>query len=1123
MTISLEEWKEKKTKSKDEGFTLTIANAVSKYLNALIDDRPKRRTRWIWELLQNAHDASIASDKRLVASIRDNSEELIFLHNGSGFTIEQIQRLIFHGSTKVEDEETIGRYGSGFLTTHLLSWDIDVSGQLDNDQWFDFRLSRNPESVNALSTSMNQAWDDFNPVTSLREPMPERFTTRFKYPITEIWAKDAVQEGNTTLKQYAPFVVVFNKAFYSIDINEPCEISSFKVVQRCLSIRSGLWEINVIQSINENQTEMKYLLAQEKKASVTVPLRLIGDRLECLSVENIPRLFVAFPLMGTESFSFPAVINGNRKFLKPNENRDGVDLGQGNQLDSDTNRKNQAVIKEACALLTHLFQHAASNGWHHVYRWAEIPAIQEENEWLRECITKNFIESILQSRAILTESGKVIMPGDARLPLAENDENIRELWDLLNDLRGYQEKLPRRDEAIGWCKVIQSWARANECEVLNLPNVGVIDGPKLASHIENRCSHLRDLQNLLQENVCAVDWLNRLYKFLRKDNKIDAVIRGNRLVLNQADEFNPLKCLHRDQDIGEELKDIAELLGWQRIRHQLRDPRLISLDTEQGADDWDSKYIFERLYTQIQKQATRIQEQAKPDPSDDFKEASAQLFAWIVSKKNYSRLGGFPAFAADGKSVLVLPNPGPDSNPPLAPVPAWSEGLEEFDDLFPENRILANDFFKEEYPPEVWEQLDEQGCIRWNMIIPSNKTDLKLLSPEVYGDDKDHETDETIAGATDFAERVAIMDRVRNKRERGYLFWRFLTEWLIKADDQYLEVRTAKCNSCEDNISHEYHMAAWLEPVRNNLWIHNDKDKRRFNPNVQELARLLRDNGWKINSLDENPDIVKLLKAIGVTPSDLRLKFVADDEEKRDEVINLATTLYDRPQLVSHIQANENLPQNLEKILEATEGDLSQVVKDAEERKEQQDRVAENRDFGKRVENWVKQILEQKLSPKGFSVTPKHTGSDLEISEETFDISTQEIIQNEKTWLVEVKGTRVQNVKLSFEQTKNALDESQEFLLCVVPIPEDTEPKFETVRESMRFIKNIHKKLGSRVVSLCNSIDGQKAVMDNIPDDTAPGINLDFEKGKAGIRVNKSLWEDENIGLPLKKLAENLK
>ena len=407
------------------------------------------------------------------------------------------------------------------------------------------------------------------------------------------------------------------------------------------------------------------------------------------------------------------------------------------------------------------------------------------------------------------------------------------------------------------------------------------------------------------------------------------------------------------------------------------------------------------------------------------------------------------------------------------------------------------------------------------MIIQRDETDLKLLSPEVYGDDKDHETNETIAGATDFVERVAIMDRVRNSRERAYLFWRFLTEWLIKMDNQYLEVEKAKCNSCGEDIFHEYHLAAWLEPVRNNLWIQNNKDKRRFNPNAYELARLLRDNGWKLNSLDENPDAAKLLEAIDVSPSDLRLEFIAEDKEKRDDLINLATTLYDSPQLVQHIQNNENLPQNLEKIVVMNNGDLSQVVKDAEERKEQQDRVDENRDFGKQVENWVKQILEQILKPKGFSVTPKHTGSDLEILPETFDISTQKITRNGKKWLIEVKGTRVQNVKMSFEQTKSALDKREEFLLCVVPIPEKKQPDFDTVRENIFFIKNIYEKLGNRVATLCSSIDKQRDVEDNIPNDTSAGIVLDFERGKAGIRVQKSLWEDE--GFPLEDLAEYLK
>jgi len=48
-------------------------------------------------------------------------ESFIFSHNGAPFTSREILHLIFHGSTKRESTGTIGRYGTGFLTTHVLS------------------------------------------------------------------------------------------------------------------------------------------------------------------------------------------------------------------------------------------------------------------------------------------------------------------------------------------------------------------------------------------------------------------------------------------------------------------------------------------------------------------------------------------------------------------------------------------------------------------------------------------------------------------------------------------------------------------------------------------------------------------------------------------------------------------------------------------------------------------------------------------------------------------------------------------------------------------------------------------------------------------------------------------
>jgi Holliday junction resolvase len=318
-------------------------------------------------------------------------------------------------------------------------------------------------------------------------------------------------------------------------------------------------------------------------------------------------------------------------------------------------------------------------------------------------------------------------------------------------------------------------------------------------------------------------------------------------------------------------------------------------------------------------------------------------------------------------------------------------------------------------------------------------------------------------------------------------------------------------------------------PVRNNRWIRLPKDKW-TSADAQSLASLFRDNGWPPSSIDGNSAAVGLLKAIGVSLSDLKLEFITENSEQRNELVNTMTELHqaiggDLSQIrtvVRHMQDNEDLSQNLEKLLETTEGDLSQVLEYAEERQNRQRRGYENQRLGSKVEKLVKAILEK----EGFSVERTGSGSDFEISEDTDDITTLDIVQDDQSWLIEVKSTQTENdhqsVRMSSKQAQTAVEKKGEFLLCIVPIgSENTEPDLETVRGNMRFIKNIHEKLGSRVATLCESIEEQEEVLANTPDDTSSGVDLDFKAGKAGIRVAKFVWEDE--GFQLENLAEQLK
>ena len=222
------------------------AQSVLNHLKALESNRAHVRTRWIWELLQNARDASVGSNGRLVASVEQSKDKITFQHNGDNFSLEEIAHLIYHGSTKVENEGTIGQYGSGFLATHLLSPEIDVSGRIEDGRRFDFRLRRELGSVGELSKSMQQAADDFERSLS-QNTTQDSFTTEFRYPLLSD-VSEVVEVGIAALKKCAPFVVAFNPEFSVVRINTPSGRAEFSVTERTFMDQTRFESVTVSEN-----------------------------------------------------------------------------------------------------------------------------------------------------------------------------------------------------------------------------------------------------------------------------------------------------------------------------------------------------------------------------------------------------------------------------------------------------------------------------------------------------------------------------------------------------------------------------------------------------------------------------------------------------------------------------------------------------------------------------------------------------------------------------------------------------------------------------------------------------------------------------------------------------------
>ena len=1084
------------------------------------------RKRWVWELLQNAHDAKQVEDKRSITiKIRYSKGELVFLHNGKGFNASEIAHVIKSGSTKDEaDETTHGQYGTGLLTTHLLSPKMQISGLFQDSGisiWFDFPLVRDDDSPEALRKSLDKAEKSFNCSFSQNKPSKlGDFTTRFGLPICEEDAQKTVRTGIETLKQSAPYVLIFNETFRSITIEDHEGTLCFEVVA-LPKPDIPIQQIIVMEHKNGNANERGYLLSQDKeKTSVIVPLELNKERNVCLSVDKTPRLFKGLPLVDTESFSFPAVIN-NPNFTVPST-RDNLPLEESNE-----NKKNRDIIKKACALFVSLVEHAALNKWYHLPRWVKVPPIENQSSsgmnWLKTDVLKNLIKKIRETDVVLNADENAIASNAARLPLlnAENCEGVEVLWDLLENVQGFRETLPRREEATGWCNAIKSWADVYQDEPMSLFSE-VTDGTKLASFIQESTrkddsyGRIEDLQDLLLEEekkISAVEWLNQLHDFFNENRLRDAV-REYYIVIDQAGFLDQLSALHRDPGIDKELKEIAEVLGWS-IRQKLRDIRLTSLSEEGGYGDMSQDEVVNTL-------RQKLRDRADENPDNDFKEACKRLFAWIVLQEDWDRLRGFPVFTDDSKSnsspVLHLPS-AHTNKPLLAPVRAWAENLEPFSELFPPERILADAFYEAAPKLEVWEQLDKRNFIKSKkIIIDSESSDLRHFSPDAYKDEDDQEQEQgihetqTLFATTTVIEWNEIMAHARGSRENAYLFWRFLTEYLIKEDSVGLEEKFAQCSSCKKR--HKYYPAAWLKAVRRNKWIRLEGTY--FRADALSLAKLL-SGKWELRSLNDNPDVGKLLNAMNVQPSDLKRSSIPD------EVIDTAFMLSENPQLARHMEDNEKRHQ-IEQILDTAGDDLPLVNKavhdekfleEYKKKKKQDIIIQSNKNLGLLVEKRVGKIL----SKEGFNVKSHDRGWDFDM---TGHITELKVVQNSssKTWRVEVKTTRTednhQGVYMSSAQAEEAVKYGKQYLLCVVPLgQEDASP--ENVAEKILFIENI----GNLVAPLCANLDRLKEVRDDITTDTPSDLKLIVEEGKPRVLVKKPVWD--KVGFPLADLLERLR
>lgn len=565
------------------------SQAANKIIDMLKDLESKNDDitayRWVWELIQNAKDVPNSTGKvDIIISFDEANKKLEFKHNGRLFATKNIIFLIEQVSTKErgkienKEEKTTGKFGTGFLTTHLLSKKVNVSGYIQDENEpiskFSIDLDRTSEEqkeiISSIENSCNQLEQNSCEVTN--EIDERNFNTCFTYKL-DCYGVKVANEGIKNLLDTAPYIFAFVSQLNSITINTnenkqiirrikemPIRLENSKVVKTCVSTNN----------IEQNKyILLKYNTDMSVEIAVEVEPTNDGKKI-CPLKYNLPKLYCDFPLLGTNDFAFPIAINC--RAFNPTEPRNGIFLtSKDGRKDTDDVELNKKNIKEAVELYIHLLDYFVKNQYMGIYNIVKIKEQPLKDwvslDWINENVINRLKESICNQPLVKTVSGKYCSIGECSeennllLPTDENKEARTKLWELTAKI--YPNRTPQKEEFEDWYNSL--WEECHNFTISYLIDV-------LASF---------EALDTLSKNVGTdcYKWLKSFYELIfNRDYGVKQEYIDKEIIPNQDGKFCSIANLEIIEGVEEEYYEIAKILNID-LKNQMVDDKVAIFKT----------------------------------------------------------------------------------------------------------------------------------------------------------------------------------------------------------------------------------------------------------------------------------------------------------------------------------------------------------------------------------------------------------------------------------------------------------------------------------------------------------------------------------------------------------------
>ncbi len=494
--------------------------------------------RAIWELFQNAIDLS---DKAEII-IEHRLGALIFKHSGKPFDDNTLNCLIKQVSSKSAEsnDDEIGQYGTGFITTHSFGRRILLSGSLKNNNAFiplkEFEIDRtaktSPDLIKDLVRQQESVFDLIEMGEYLNDSSP---FTEFAYISESQLEQQYVSDAIKSLPFILPYVMVLNKKLHEVKVlesdNQTTIYKKGEITQNGIFFKS---EILI------NGTSEFILSIENYEPQLTVILPLTIENEAKVFNEQLSRLFLFYPLIGTENFGINYIIHSRLFF--PTEQRDGIYLNSVTEQVKENEEQNRELILKASEMIFAFVKEYAIEIKNPI-NLAQInfninsdkPLLNTYFQSLKTLWIENFKTFPLVETAVGNLEAAVSHFVDKELLTSEVHNEA--IYNLVNK---YWKNIPLKEISNEWTRKIDEWS---------IESINYIKIKDLIDKIQTDGS---------LHAFAKPEELKTFYKFLLKDH--DGAFTHYALLPNIRGDFKHFSSLNRITNLPQTLIEIADIL-----------------------------------------------------------------------------------------------------------------------------------------------------------------------------------------------------------------------------------------------------------------------------------------------------------------------------------------------------------------------------------------------------------------------------------------------------------------------------------------------------------------------------------------------------------------------------------